>query len=73
MDRCLSETISELAARGVDVKPHRLHHAVRMERVTRPRTNAALNYMFTESQVDELERYFSEPVRQGRPKKETAA
>ena len=44
-----------------------------MERVTRPRTNAALNYMFTESQVDELERYFSEPVRQGRPKKETAA
>ena len=73
MDRCLSETISELANRGIEVTPHRIHHAIRMGRVAKPRINAALNYLFTPPQLDELERYFREPVRQGRPKKETAA
>ena len=73
MDRCLSETISELSDRGIEVAPHRIHHAIRMSRVEKPRLTAALNYLFSPAQVDELERYFAKPVRQGRPKKETAA
>ena len=69
MDRCLSETISELADRGIEVAPHRIHHAIRMGRVDKPRLTAALNYLFSPAQVDQLEKYFASPVRQGRPKK----
>lgn len=69
MDRCLSETISELSTRGLEVRPHQIHHALRMGRIEKPRLNAALNYLFNPEQVNQLEAYFASPVRPGRPKK----
>ena len=72
MDRCLSEVIAELSDRGVEVRPHQVHHAISAGRIQRPRLTGALNYLFTPRQVDALEHYFSNPVKQGRPKKVAA-
>jgi len=72
MDRCLSETISELSTRGLDVRPHQVQHALKMGRIDKPRMSGSLNYLFSPRQVNQLERYFSNPVKAGRPKKTPA-
>jgi len=69
MEKCLSEVISELADRAVEVRPHQIHHALRMGRIDKPRMSGSLNYLFSPRQVNQLERYFSNPVKAGRPKK----
>ena len=69
MDRCLSETISELSTRGLEVRPHQVQHALKMGRIDKPRMSGSLNYLFSPRQVNQLERYFSNPVKPGRPKK----
>ena len=72
MEKCLSEVISELANRAVEVRPHQVQHALKMGRIDKPRMSGSLNYLFSPRQVDALERYFRNPVQPGRPKKTTA-
>ncbi len=73
MEKTLSEALEDLRSDGLTVRPHQIHHALRMGRISRPRLSGSLNYHWNAKGIAELKRYFRNPQRAGRPVKKQSS
>jgi hypothetical protein len=55
---CFSDLVERLRQAGISVSESRIRWAIKSGRVARPRLDGSLRFVFAESNVNELIRYF---------------